>query len=92
MEENNRCLESELTSVRRDVIHTESSMKEWRGKCEKFEETCRKSNEDNERLRIDLNDVHERNKSLCAKVNILEEQSRKNNAEANLAIKQRDKV
>ena len=92
MEENKKCLESELTSTRREMIHMESSMREWKGNCEEYEMSSRKTNEDNERLRIELNDVNERYKSLGTKLDILEEQSRKSSSEAKLAIKERDRV
>merc|ERR1712146_812762 len=67
MEENRKCLESELMSTRTEMIRMESLMQEWKGNFEDLEASNNKNKEDNNHLRLELSNVNERYKTLCMK-------------------------
>ena len=92
MEENRKCLESELMSTRTEMIRMESLMQEWKGNFEDLEASNNKNKEDNNHLRLELSNVNERYKPLCMKHDTLEERTRKKDSEANLVMRERDRV
>jgi len=92
MEENRKCLESELMGARTGLIRMESSMQEWKGNCEDLEASNNKNREDNKHLRLELSNANEIYKTLSMKHETLEERIRKKDSDANLVMRERDRL